>query len=590
MELLPRTHYCTSLVTAKIEQLVTLQGWVNHFRDHGGVIFIDLRDISGVVQLVFDPEIDQQSHQQAETLRLEYVIQVQGRVRMRTVETFNNQMKTGKLEVVIKQLLILNESLTPPFAIAVEQNIGEKSLLKYRYLDLRRAKLQRNLIARSKATQLIREFLINEVNRFLEIETPILTKSTPEGARDFVVPSRIHEGHFFALPQSPQLFKQLLMIGGFDRYYQVSRCFRDEDLRNNRQPEFTQIDLELSFVTSQQIFDLIENLFKLLFKKIKNISLPTPFPILSYEEAIEKYGCDAPDLRFDLQLQDLTALVQHCEFKVFSSAIEKGGLVKAICVKQGAKFSRKELDNLTQLALDNGAKGMAWVKLNESGWQSPIAKFFTPEQQQDIVTTLGANTGDLIIFGAAKAKIVNNVLSVIRVKIAEKMNLIKVDDFKFCWVVDFPMFEYSEEDKKISSTHHPFTMPYLEEWKNKYQNSPLTIKSQSYDIVLNGVELGGGSLRVHKKELQQQIFEVLELTQEAQQQFNFLLTALEYGAPPHGGIALGFDRIMMFLTGANSIRDVIAFPKTQSSSCLLTEAPATITNKQLKELSLVLKK
>ena len=585
--LLKRTHKCSELNEKNLTEKVILQGWVNRRRDHGNVIFIDLRDVSGILQIVFDPEVNLESHKKAETIRSEYVLQIQGILRERDKQSVNPQMKTGKWELFVDQVEILNSSKTPPFLISEDQEINEKILLQYRYLDLRRSQLQKKLILRSQANSLVRNFLAKE--NFLEVETPILTRSTPEGARDFIVPSRLQTGNFYALPQSPQLFKQTLMIGGLDRYYQISRCFRDEDLRQNRQPEFSQIDIELSFVNRETIFEIIEQMISLLWKELLGINLPMPFPIIDHAEAMQKYGSDKPDIRIKIELKEITDIVKKSEFQVFTKSIEQGGIVKAICVTTGADFSRGELDFLTKLAIENKAKGMAWVKLVAEGWQSPIAKFFSEEQQKQIVETLQAQQGDLILFAADKASIVHNVLSVLRVKVAEMRKQVKKDDFQFCWVVDFPLFEYSEEEKRLTSVHHPFTMPYLENWEKYHKEEPLKIKSRTYDLVLNGEELGGGGMRIHKKELQQLVFEKLRIGEEAKRKFAFLLEALEYGAPPHGGIALGMDRIMMHLAKTQSIRDVIAFPKTQTASCLMTEAPAEISKKQLQELSIGIK-
>ena len=541
--LLKRTHKCSELNEKNLTEKVILQGWVNRRRDHGNVIFIDLRDVSGILQIVFDPEVNLESHKKAETIRSEYVLQIQGILRERDKQSVNPQMKTGKWELFVDQVEILNSSKTPPFLISEDQEINEKILLQYRYLDLRRSQLQKKLILRSQANSLVRNFLAKE--NFLEVETPILTRSTPEGARDFIVPSRLQTGNFYALPQSPQLFKQTLMIGGLDRYYQISRCFRDEDLRQNRQPEFSQIDIELSFVNRETIFEIIEQMISLLWKELLGINLPMPFPIIDHAEAMQKYGSDKPDIRIKIELKEITDIVKKSEFQVFTKSIEQGGIVKAICVTTGADFSRGELDFLTKLAIENKAKGMAWVKLVAEGWQSPIAKFFSEEQQKQIVETLQAQQGDLILFAADKASIVHNVLSVLRVKVAEMRKQVKKDDFQFCWVVDFPLFEYSEEEKRLTSVHHPFTMPYLENWEKYHKEEPLKIKSRTYDLVLNGEELGGGGMRIHKKELQQLVFEKLRIGEEAKRKFAFLLEALEYGAPPQG-IALGLNHDARF--------------------------------------------
>ena len=586
--LLQRTHRCGELGKQDVSNKIILQGWVSNRRDHGGLIFVNLRDISGIIQLVFDPQVNQTAHAVAENIRSEYVLQVCGRLKLRDAVSINPNMKTGRVELFVDSAEVLNSSLTTPFLIGEDVSLNEKILLNYRYLDLRRPKLQQNIITRSKVTHLIRNFLASR--DFIEVETPILTKSTPEGARDFIVPSRIQQGSFYALPQSPQLFKQLLMISGLDRYYQISRCFRDEDLRNNRQPEFSQIDIEISFTTREVIFALVEQMFQKIFQEILKIDCPTPFRILSYEEAMQNYGSDTPDLRFDMLLHDITTIVRASNFQVFSKVVANNGVVKAMCIPDGAKFSRKELEQLTKIAIENKAKGMAWVKLTKQGWQSPIAKFFSNQQQAQIVTATSANEGDLIIFGADQAPIVNSVLSLLRQTIAQTHNLCKKDDFKFCWVVDFPLFEYSVAEQRLVSSHHPFTAPHIEDWQKYHESEPLKIRSLSYDLVLNGVEIGGGSSRIHSRELQQSIFEKLKLSQEqVAKNFAFLLEALEFGAPPHSGIAFGLDRIMMFLTSAESIRDVIAFPKTQNASCLLSDAPAQVDAKQLRELGILLK-
>ena len=587
MNLPIRTHYCAELTKKDFNTKITLYGWVSRHRDHGGVIFIDLRDRTGIIQLVFDPTINPKAHLLAETIRSEYVLLVSGELRNRDSASINSQLKTGEFELLAKEVEILNKSLTPPFLIDEDQVVNEKPLLQYRYLDLRRPSIQKNFVFRSQLMQLVRNFLTQ--HKFLEVDTPLLTRSTPEGARDFLVPSRMQAGGFYALPQSPQIFKQLLMVAGFDRYFQIARCFRDEDLRNNRQPEFAQIDLELSFATREIVFDLVEQLFQHLFKELLNIELKRPFPILSYDSAMAMYGNDSPDLRLPMKLIELTELVKDCKLNVFTKAIEQKGIVKAICIKGGADFSRKHLDDLTELALQNKAKGMAWVKLSEEGWQSPIAKFFTDSEKTQIEKAMQSETGDLLIFGADNPTIVNSVLAALSNEIAKQQGVLKANDFKFCWVIDFPLFEYSATEKRLSSTHHPFTMPYLDDWQKHYKSNPLAIKSNSYDLVLNGVELGGGSVRIHQKKLQQEVFELLGIAKQANKQFKFLLEALEYGAPPHLGIAFGLDRIIMLLTQAKSIRDVIAFPKTQNASCLLTEAPAKITEEQLKELSLSVK-
>ncbi len=583
-----RTDYCIDLRENDTGKKVTLMGWVNTRRDHGGVIFIDLRDFTGLTQIVFGPQHNMTAFEKADGVRSEYVLAVSGRVAKRSQETINPKMKTGEIEIHVDELRVLNTCQGLPFQISDDNTeINEKNRLTYRTLDLRRPQMQNHFMLRSKAAKVIRDYL--HENNFFEIETPVLTKSTPEGARDYLVPSRVSPGRFYALPQSPQLFKQMLMVSGFDRYFQIVKCFRDEDLRGNRQPEFTQIDLEMSFMDQEQILNLVEGVIVKLFKETIDANVVSPIARMTYDHAMTHYGSDAPDLRFDLKLVDLTENMRGCGFKVFADAVAKGGIVKAIKVPGGAQFSRKVLDDFTDFVKIYKAKGMAWVKMNEDGWQSPITKFFTQEQIREINKNTDLKVGDLLLFGADQTKIVNDALGNLRKEIAIKQDLIKKGDFQFVWVTDFPLFELTEEGNYTSS-HHPFTMPNendLKKWKDK---DPSKIKSVAYDLVLNGVELGGGSLRIHQKSIQNEVFKLLNLNEkEIESKFGFLLDALEYGAPPHGGLAFGFDRIMMFLCDTDSIRDVIAFPKTQQAACLLTEAPSEVDTKQLNELKLAIR-
>jgi aspartyl-tRNA synthetase len=576
-----RTSYCGGLGAADIGKDACLMGWVQRRRDHGGLIFIDLRDRAGIMQLVFSPESPNNSHDAAHGLRNEFVVAVKGQVRRRPEGTENPNLSTGQVEMDVAEIRILNDSETLPFMIEDESDVAETTRLKYRYLDLRRPSLQGKLVLRHKVAMATRNYLAD--NGFIEVETPVLTKSTPEGARDFLVPSRLSPGHFFALPQSPQLFKQILMVAGMDRYFQIVKCFRDEDLRADRQPEFTQIDAEMSFVDREDVISVMEGLVIKIFREA-GLTVNPPFPRLTYAEAMGRFGVDNPDVRFGLELCDLTALLSGSGFKVFNEAASKGGVVKALCVPGGATFSRKDLDDLTEIAASFGAKGLAWVKVTEEGWQSPIAKFLSDAEKGGITDATGARPGDLLLFGADKAAVANTVLGRLRLNIGGRLGLIPRDELRFVWVTDFPMFDYDETEKRHVAVHHPFTAP-MDEDLALMDTDPLKVRAKAYDLVLNGSEIGGGSIRIHRSDVQEKVFAMLGIQkEEAIARFGFLLEALSFGTPPHGGIAFGLDRIMSIMTKSESIRDVIAFPKTQKGTDLMTDAPSVVDQKQLDEL------
>ena len=579
-----RSCYCGEPRIEGVGREMILVGWVHTRRDHGGLIFVDLRDRSGIVQIVFNPEISPAAHEKARQIRSEDVLAVRGLLARRPPETVNREISTGEIELAAQELRLLNASQVPPFPIEDETDANENTRLKYRYLDLRRPQSLGHLLLRYRMTKQIRDYL--DEQKFIEVETPILTKSTPEGARDYLVPSRIYPGKFYALPQSPQLFKQILMVGGLDRYFQIVRCFRDEDLRADRQPEFTQLDMEMSFVQPEDVIQVVEGMMALLFKDLKGIDLRRPFPRLSWQEAVSRYGTDKPDLRFGLELVDFSPTFQGSQVRVFSGALERGGMVKGLSVSGGAGLSRKELDDLTVFVGTYGAKGLAWIKLAEGEWQSPIAKFLSEKERGEILRITGAKSGDLLLFVADEAKIAHESLGNLRLHLGDKLGLISEKDYSLLWVADFPLLEYDAEEKRYVSVHHPFTAP-LEEDLQLLAQDPLKVRSKAYDLVLNGVEIGGGSIRIHQVELQKQILGLLGIgPEEAEKKFGFFLEALSFGAPPHGGIAFGIDRMAMILSGARSLRDVIAFPKSQRAVCLLTDAPSSVDPRQLKELGI----
>jgi aspartyl-tRNA synthetase len=577
-----RTHKAGEITLQNVGQEVVLAGWAQRRRDLGGVIFVDLRDISGIVQVVFNRDISEEAFQKADSIRSEYVLTLKGEVRKRPEENVNPNISTGEVEVFATEVNILSGSETPPFPIEDRVKVDENIRLKYRYLDLRRPQMQKNIIMRSHAASKVRDFLNS--NGFLEIETPMLTKSTPEGARDYLVPSRVQPGKFFALPQSPQLFKQILMISGMERYYQIVRCFRDEDLRADRQPEFTQIDIEMSFVDRDDILEINEKMIAELFEKTIGIKVETPFERITYKDAMDKYGSDKPDLRFGLELNDISDIVAESGFKVFSSAVKNKGIVKGINAKGCVSFSRREIDGLVEYVKDFGAKGLAWIIVEENGVKSPIEKFLTERELKKIIARMDAKPGDLLLFVADKPQVAYQATGQLRLELGKRLNLIPKDAYKFAWVIDFPLLEWDEEEKRYVAMHHPFTSP-VEEDIPLLDSNPSAVRAKAYDMVLNGVEIGGGSIRIHTTELQEKMFSVLGFSKEnAWQRFGFLLEAFKYGTPPHGGIAYGFDRLVMFLTRTNNIRDVIAFPKTQSATDLMTQAPSTVEEIQLKEL------
>nr|WP_204988841.1 aspartate--tRNA ligase [Sporohalobacter salinus] len=581
MKDLERDYYCGELSSEEIGEEVTLMGWVQRRRDHGGLIFSDLRDRFGLVQVVFSPQEAKEAFKKAENLRKEYVIAVTGEVNKRPEGTINPELATGEIEVNVKEIEILNEADTPPLQIAEDSEVGEDLRLKYRYLDLRRPDMQENMILRHKVKKAVRNYL--DEKDFLEIETPMLTKSTPEGARDYLVPSRVNTGEFYALPQSPQLFKQLLMVSGMERYYQITRCFRDEDLRADRQPEFTQIDMEMSFVDEDDVISLVEGMVQEIFVTA-GLDKPTEFSYMSYQEAMDRFGTDRPDLRFGLELIDISEIVKDSEFNVFSGTVANGGEVKGINAKGCADFSRKDLDDLTDYVGNYGAKGLAWIALREDGLNSPISKFLSEEELTEIQDKMEAEEGDLLLFVADKPKVVAAALGHLRLKLARRLDLINQDEFNFVWITDFPLLE--REEDRLVSLHHPFTAPQDEDI-DLLDSKPTEVKAKAYDLVLNGTELGGGSIRIHDRDLQEKIFELLSLSEEEiDKKFGFLLEAFDYGTPPHGGIAFGLDRLVMLLGRLETIRDVIAFPKTQNATCLLTEAPSRVAEEQLEELHL----
>ncbi len=585
MKGLHRTHRCTEVSAADIGERVTVMGWVQKRRNLGALIFVDLRDRSGLLQIVFDENIiGEEGFEKAYTLRNEFVIAVEGTVEHRSAAV-NENLKTGDIEVIAESLRILSESETPPFQIEENSQTRDEVRLKYRYLDLRRPDIQRNLMLRSRVAYLMREFMARE--GFLEIETPMLTKSTPEGARDYLVPSRVHPGNFYALPQSPQLFKQLLMCSGYDRYFQIVRCFRDEDLRADRQPEFTQADMEMAFVDVEDVLDVNERLMQYVFREAIGVDVPLPIPRLTWQEAMDRFGSDKPDIRFGMELTDVSDVVRGCEFGVFAGAIERGGSVRGIRVPGQGDLGRKQIDKLTELAKTYGAGGLAYIQLKTDGTiKSSFAKFFTDEGMRELIDAMGGEPGDLLLFAADKNKVVWDVLGALRLHFGKELGLMDPNEFKFLWVTEFPLFEWSDEEQRFKAMHHPFTMPMEEDWE-RIDSDPGSVRSKAYDIVLNGTEIGGGSVRIHQDDIQEKMFEALGFTQEqAWSRFGFLMEAFRYGVPPHAGLAYGLDRLVMLMVQAESIRDVIAFPKMKDASCLMTDAPGKVDEAQLEELGL----